>query len=84
MKDIARTVRSWFDDRLPVTEVQDFATHKTVPTHRYSVFYYLGGMTMFFFVIQIVTGIMLMLYYRPSADGAFDVIIFGNWLRQQD
>ena len=76
MKDIARTVRSWFDERLPVTEVQDFATHKTVPTHRYSVFYYLGGMTMFFFVIQVVTGIMLMLYYRPSADGAFESVEF--------
>ncbi len=76
MKALVDNVRAWFDDRLPVTEVQDFATHKTVPTHRLSVFYYLGGMTMFFFVIQVVTGIMLMLYYRPSADGAFESVEF--------
>jgi cytochrome b6 len=76
MKDLARNVRSWFDDRLPVTEAQEFASHKTVPTHRLSVFYYLGGMTMFFFVIQVVTGIMLMLYYRPSAEEAFESVEF--------
>ena len=76
MKTLARNVRAWFDDRLPVAEAQDFATHKTVPTHRLSVFYYLGGMTMFFFVIQVVTGILLMLYYRPSADGAFESVEF--------
>ena len=76
MKDLTRNVRTWFDDRLPIAEAQDFATHKTVPTHRFSVFYYLGGMTMFFFVIQVVTGILLMLYYRPSADGAFESVEF--------
>jgi cytochrome b6 len=76
MKALVESVRNWFDDRLPVAEVKDFATHKTVPAHKYSVFYYLGGMTMFFFVIQVVTGILLMLYYRPSADGAFESVEF--------
>ena len=59
MRALVENVRLWFDDRLPVSEAQEFATHKTVPTHRYSVFYYLGGMTMCFFVIQVVTGILL-------------------------
>ena len=27
------------------------------------LFYYLGGMTLFFFIVQVVTGILLMLYY---------------------
>ncbi|MGB5161507.1 MAG: cytochrome bc complex cytochrome b subunit [Thermoanaerobaculia bacterium] len=76
MKNLARNVRAWFDDRLPVAEAQEFAAHKTVPAHRLSVFYYLGGMTMFFFVIQVVTGIMLMLYYRPSAEEAFESVEF--------
>ncbi len=76
MKALVDNVRAWFDDRLPVAEAQEFASHKTVPAHRFSVFYYLGGMTMFFFIIQVVTGIMLMLYYRPSADGAFESVEF--------
>lgn len=42
--------------------------------HRFSVFYYLGGMTLFFFLVQIVTGVMLMLYYRPGAEEAFESV----------
>jgi cytochrome b6 len=45
-----------------------------VPQHRYSVFYYLGGMTLFFFVVQVVTGILLLLYYRPGPDDAFESV----------
>ena len=33
----------------------------TVPVHRATVFYYFGGMALFFFMIQVVTGILLML-----------------------
>ena len=54
----------------------EFAAHKTVPVHRYTVIYYLGGMTLFFFIVQVMTGIMLMLYYRPSADEAFESVEF--------
>ena len=76
MKATVESIRNWVQDRLPVAEAKEFATKKTVPSHRYSVFYYLGGMTMFFFVIQVVTGILLMLYYRPSADEAFESVEF--------
>jgi quinol-cytochrome oxidoreductase complex cytochrome b subunit len=67
---------SWLDERLSLSTVTDLATHKTVPVHRYTAFYYLGGMTLFFFVVQVLTGILLMLYYRPSADEAFESIEF--------
>ena len=33
-------------------------------------------MTLFFFVVQVVTGILLMLYYRPSAEAAFESVEF--------
>ena len=56
--------------------IRDFLAHKTVPLHRYTVFYYLGGMTLFFFLVQVCTGVMLMLYYRPSSDEAFESIEF--------
>jgi len=69
-------VRDWLDARLRVSTLADAASHKTVPVHRYSVFYYLGGMTLFFFLVQVATGILLMLYYRPSADGAFESVEF--------
>lgn len=67
-------VGQWLDDRLGWSTLRDFLSHKTVPMHRYSVFYYLGGMTLFFFLVQVCTGVLLMLYYRPSADEAFESI----------
>ena len=67
---------NWFEERLPATAAKDFAGHKTVPVHRYTIVYYLGGMTLFFFIVQVITGILLMLYYRPSAEQAFESVEF--------
>jgi len=69
-----KAIGLWLDDRLGLPAVREFLSHKTVPMHRYSVFYYLGGMTLFFFLVQVCTGVLLMLYYRPSADEAFESI----------
>jgi cytochrome b6 len=71
-----RKTIEWFDDRIGLSKLIDFLSHKTVPMHRYSVFYYLGGMTLFFFIVQVCTGVLLMLYYRPSADEAYESIEF--------
>lgn len=40
---------------------------KEVPKHRYSFWYYLGGLALFAFVIQTVTGILLVYYFEPGA-----------------
>jgi len=63
-------------ESLPLDALKELAEHKTVPIHSRTVFYYLGGMTLFFFVVQIVTGMLLMLYYRPSAGEAFESVEF--------
>ena len=76
MSQIGARANRWLNDRLPLSAVRDAAIHKTVPVHRLSVFYYLGGMTLFFFLVQVGTGILLMLYYRPSADEAFESVEF--------
>jgi len=68
--------RSWLDDRLGLKTLVELGSHKTVPVHRFSVFYYLGGMTLFFFLVQVCTGVLLMLYYRPSANEAFESVEF--------
>ena len=69
-------LQNWLNDRLGLSKIVEFASHKTVPVHRFSVFYYLGGMTLFFFLAQVVTGVLLMLYYRPSANEAFESVEF--------
>jgi len=67
---------SWMEERLPLASMRELAAHKTVPLHRYSLFYFLGGMALFFFLVQVGTGILLMLYYRPSAEEAFESVEF--------
>ncbi|MFW6198191.1 MAG: cytochrome b [Acidobacteriota bacterium] len=76
LRERAARFHDWLDERLPLQEAEELARHKTVPSHRFSSIYYLGGMTLFFFLVQVVTGILLMLYYRPSADGAFESVEF--------
>ncbi len=64
-------VRAWLDERFGWDELMSFIRHKTVPLHRYSYWYYLGGITLFLFCLQVVTGILLLLYYRPTPSDAF-------------
>jgi quinol-cytochrome oxidoreductase complex cytochrome b subunit len=42
---------------------------RTVPAHT-NFLHYLGALVFIFFCFQIITGILLMVYYRPSADAA--------------
>ena len=80
MKETVRsrgaTVSRWFDERLDLAGLRHFVSEKSVPVHRHKLWYYLGGMALFLFGIQVVTGILLLLYYRPSADEAFESVEF--------
>ena len=67
---------AWLEDRLPVPAVREFAEHKTIPVHRASVWYYFGGMALFLFAVQVVTGSLLLLYYRPSSAEAYESVQF--------
>lgn len=73
---MASRMGSWLGERLPLAEIKALAAKKTVPVHRLSPFYLFGGMTLFFFLVQVLTGILLMLYYRPSAEEAFESVEF--------
>ena len=69
-------MQEWLDERLSIGALSAVARKKEVPVHRYSIWYYFGGMTLFLFVVQVVTGILLLLYYRPSAENAFESVQF--------
>jgi cytochrome b6 len=72
----AETLRLWLDERLGVEALAELARKKEVPIHRHEVWYYFGGMTLFLFAVQVATGILLLLYYRPSAENAFESVQF--------
>ncbi len=67
-------IRAFFFERLGLDAAIALAAKKRVPMHRSSLFYFLGGMALFLFVIQVVTGILLSLYYKPSPDQAFESV----------
>jgi len=67
-------VRDWLDERFGWAQLIAPLRKKTVPVHHYSYWYFLGGITLFLFVIQVCTGILLLLYYRPSANEAFESV----------
>ena len=66
----------WLDERIGLSDFAKLAKKKEVPLHRHTFWYYFGGMTLFLFMIQVATGILLLLYYRPSAGEAFESIQF--------
>ena len=57
------SVIDWIDERLDLSEARRFIAEKGVPVHAQKIWYYLGGMTLFLFGVQILTGILLLLYY---------------------
>ncbi len=66
--------KEWLDERFGWAELIAPLRKKTVPIHGLSYWYFLGGITLFLFVTQVVTGILLLLYYRPSANEAFESV----------
>jgi cytochrome b6 len=67
-------VRAWIDERLGLEAASHLLEAKVVPRHRYSVFYYLGGMALFLFAIQLGTGLLLLLYYEPGVSTAHESV----------
>jgi quinol-cytochrome oxidoreductase complex cytochrome b subunit len=73
---VTQQLIAWLDERLDLSGLQHFVSEKRVPVHKHSVWYYMGGITLFLVGVQVFTGILLLLYYRPSADEAFESVKF--------
>ncbi len=66
----------WIRERYDISAIEHLIQKKEIPLHRHTIWYYFGGITLFFFMIQVVTGILLLLYYRPTAEAAFESVQF--------
>ena len=76
LRDRWSRLYEWLDDRTGVGVLGYLARKKDVPLHRHTIWYYLGGMTLFLFLVQVSTGILLLFYYRPSASEAYESVQF--------
>lgn len=78
MKKLIETATNWLSERYPVDEAQEFLGHqarKLLPPHT-SWWHTFGSLALFLMMNQIVTGILLMVYYRPTSDTAFESVKF--------
>ncbi len=66
---------SWVKERFPV-DVEGFKslTNEPVPNHLRHWWLALGGTPAILFVIQIITGILLLFYYVPTPEGAYQSV----------
>ena len=72
IKDTLRAAEKYLAERLPVEKMNyaSMVQKKEVPVHPLSWGYYMGGLAMFFFMVQIATGLMLLFYYQPTVSDA--------------
>ncbi len=69
-------ISGYINERINLDSLKEYVGKKYVPIHRHSVWYYFGGVSLFLFFIQVVTGILLLFYYKGSAEHAYESVRF--------
>ncbi|MBI3751828.1 MAG: hypothetical protein HY263_09275 [Chloroflexi bacterium] len=69
-------VGAWFEERLRAGSLFAALLHVRIPAS--AATYFLGGTTLFLFGVQVVTGTLLTLYYKPTPETAYDSVKSGS------
>ncbi len=76
---------NWLDDRFPATKVwKEHLTEYYAPKN-FNFWYFFGSLALMVLVLQIVTGVLLAMNYKPDARLAFDSVeyimrdVWGGW-----
>jgi ubiquinol-cytochrome c reductase cytochrome b subunit len=67
----AGALMNWVDDRLPVTSFWNAVMTGYQAPKNFNFWYYMGSLALLVLVIQIFSGILLAMHYKPSAAEAF-------------
>src|SRR5210317_1057082 len=67
----AGALLNWFDDRLPVSAFWNNVMTGYMAPKNFNFWYYMGSLALLVLVIQIFSGILLAMHYKPSAEEAF-------------
>ena len=62
---------AWIDDRFPLTKVWEEHLAKYYAPKNFNFWYYFGSLATVVLVLQIVTGIILTMHYKPDTELAF-------------
>ena len=74
--ELKNKIRNWIEERYKFDKLIEFLSKKTVPVNKHSVWYYFGGVSLFLFIIQVVSGILLLLYYKVGEESSYESIKF--------
>jgi ubiquinol-cytochrome c reductase cytochrome b subunit len=67
----ATGILGWLDQRMPVVDFWNKHLAQYYAPKNFNIWYYFGSLALLVLVNQIVTGIWLAMYYKPSATEAF-------------
>lgn len=65
------SVREWLDKRFPIFEVIERHLTRHMVPRNLNINWNFGSLLLFFFVVQIISGIFLAMYYKPDTATAF-------------
>ena len=79
MRKFTNQVYEWIDERVKLSKYWDAIAKHPVPPHvsdgvRTNPVYCLGGIAFLCFIILVITGMFLAMYYKPTPDEAYDSI----------
>lgn len=67
-----RTIVKWIDSRIGLSET----VLRPGPEHSLNLFYWLGALTVIAFIVQGITGLLMLLYYVPTVEQAYESTLF--------
>jgi ubiquinol-cytochrome c reductase cytochrome b subunit len=67
----AQKLMTWVDNRFPASKMYKEHLSEYYAPKNFNFFYFFGSLAMLVLVIQIVTGIFLVMHYKPDANLAF-------------
>ncbi len=67
-------LREWIDERFPLTEFIERHITKYPTPKNLNYWWNFGSLAGAFFAVQVITGIWLAMYYKPSTELAFDSV----------
>ena len=76
MAGLIAGAKRWIRERFNLDPAIEFASHKKVPSWSGSFWYYFGGVSLFLFIVQVATGILLLMYYQPGEKTAYESVRF--------
>jgi quinol-cytochrome oxidoreductase complex cytochrome b subunit len=88
MASRATSAVDWVNNRIGTEELMEDQYNRIVPIHATNYIYCFGGIAFILFLILLVTGILLSVYYEPTPADAYKSVLsistqvqFGWWIR---